>query len=248
IATTLAASKPSRSTTSAPSRMSGCGTGCSMTTRSSTALASRSPGRAARSCATCRSRSASGTSNIAIAPKGYRKTAPPSCVGYQTSCAVRGACGNAAASSFRFRLSTKAMAWKACAAAIHARLHAECHSAHGKALALVRNLRLDEHLEQIERLAPSEIASLSRNRVGHAFLDDVDLGADHHLLDVDGDGHRADESRVEAVGVDDALAGHELQVLAAEGMARAGREVRERHVVAAAHARVHLVDLRGEAV
>src|SRR4051812_44847428 len=49
--------------------------------------------------------------------------------------------------------------------------------------ALVRDLRLHQLLQQVQRLAPSQVARLRGNGIGHAFLDDVDLGAHHHLLD-----------------------------------------------------------------
>jgi hypothetical protein len=51
-----------------------------------------------------------------------------------------------------------------------------------------------------------------------------------------------------AIGVADALARFELEVLAAKRVALARREVRERHLVGAAHLRIDLVDLAGETV
>src|SRR6185312_4984124 len=81
-----------------------------------------------------------------------------------------------------------------------------------------------------------------------ALLRDAHLRADRYLLDVDRRRHGAGRAAIEDVRVADALAGDQLQPLAAERMARPGGEVRERHLVAAAHARVDRVDLAREAI
>src|SRR6185436_11176283 len=53
---------------------------------------------------------------------------------------------------------------------------------------------------------------------------------------------------IELVRVADALIGHQLEELAAEGVAATRGKVGERHLVAAAHLGIHLVDLAGKAV
>src|SRR5260221_6928237 len=114
---------------------------------------------------------------------------------------------------------------------------------------LTRNFRLHELREELQRFLPSEIAHLNGDRVGNAFLGDVDLRADEDLLQFDRRGHHAGQvGVVELVGMTDALPRHEFQVLAAEGMALARPEVGERHLVASSHARIDLVDLAGESV
>src|SRR5262249_2587434 len=60
--------------------------------------------------------------------------------------------------------------------------------------------RFHQQLEQLERLSPSQVARLGRNRVRDAFLRDVELGAHHHLADLDRRGHRAGRTAVELVG------------------------------------------------
>src|ERR1051325_2266756 len=89
--------------------------------------------------------------------------------------------------------------------------------------------------EERERFLPAEIARLRWNDLGHAFLHDADFGADGHFRERDRHRHDAGQVRVvEAIRVADALARHELEVLATEGMALAGGEVPERHLVRAA--------------
>jgi len=103
--------------------------------------------------------------------------------------------------------------------------------------------------EQDERLLPAQRAGFRRDLRRNALLHDVDRGAAEHLREADRRAHFARQVRiVEAVGVHDAQAGHEFEVLTAEGVARPRRVVGERHPVRAADARVEVVDLAGEAV
>jgi hypothetical protein len=61
--------------------------------------------------------------------------------------------------------------------------------------------------------------------------------------------HRAGQVRiVELVGVPNSLVGRQFEVLPAERVALACREVRERHLVRAANAGVDVVNLAGESV
>jgi len=113
----------------------------------------------------------------------------------------------------------------------------------------VRNLGLDQPGQLRQRLLPAEVAHLDRDHIGDAFLHDGHVGAAGHRPQRNGGAHLARQlGIVEAVGVDDPLAGHQLEVLAAERVAVTAGEIGERHPERAAHLRVHLVHLAGEAV
>lgn len=113
----------------------------------------------------------------------------------------------------------------------------------------LRNLRLNKLRQQHQRLLPAQVAHLGRDRCGHAFLGDAELGAAGHRLQGDGGLHFAGQVRiVECVGVADAFVRHEFEIFAAERMALPGAEVGERHPAAAADLRFQMVDLGGEAV
>ncbi len=112
-----------------------------------------------------------------------------------------------------------------------------------------RDLGFDELGQLLERLLPPEVAHLDWNGLRNPLLDDVQLGATRHLAQADGGAHFTGQVRiVEAVRVLDALVRDQFAVLAAEGVRVAGREVRERHLVGAADACVHVVDLAREAI
>lgn len=101
----------------------------------------------------------------------------------------------------------------------------------------------------MQRRLPAQVARFNGDHFGDALLHGRELGAAHDGLEGDGGDHRAGEvGVVEAVVVDDALVGHQLEVLAAEGVHLAVGEVGELHAVAAAHARVHLEHAPREAV
>ncbi len=104
-------------------------------------------------------------------------------------------------------------------------------------------------VSSVQRLLPAEVARLCRNRFRDAFLHDIQLDADRHLLDRHGRLHLARQVRVvEAVRVAQALVRDQLQELPAKRVALARREVLERHLVAAADARLDAVHLAGKAV
>src|SRR6266850_249250 len=114
---------------------------------------------------------------------------------------------------------------------------------------LVWNLRLDQLRELRERILPPKIAGLGRNDGRNAFLHDLQFRADQYLLDADRGLHLALEIRiVELVRVTNAAVGDELQVGATEGMAVAGREIGERHLMSTADPRIHMMALAGEPV
>lgn len=82
----------------------------------------------------------------------------------------------------------------------------------------VGNFRFDEPRQMFERLLPAEIAELRRDRLRNPLLHDVQLRPAGHGAQGDGRDHLAWQVRVvELVGVTDALVGHELQIVAAEG-------------------------------
>src|SRR5690606_39075192 len=113
----------------------------------------------------------------------------------------------------------------------------------------VRDFRLDQQGQELQRFLPAGVAEINRDRFGQAFLADAQHGAHGAGFEGDGHLHLAGQARVlERVGVADALALDQLDVAAAESVAGAGGEVGERHPVAAAHAHVALVDHAGEAV
>ncbi|CDX17634.1 conserved hypothetical protein [Mesorhizobium plurifarium] len=114
---------------------------------------------------------------------------------------------------------------------------------------LLVDLRLDELGQVAQRFLPAEIAGLGGDGVRDAGLGDVDLGADRHFLQDHG---HLDLARqigiVEAVGVAQALARDELDKFATEGMAAAGGEVAEGHLVGSADLALELVHRAGKAV
>src|SRR5215510_7798627 len=113
----------------------------------------------------------------------------------------------------------------------------------------IGDLRLDQFREESKRLLPAKIASLGRDDVGDSFLRDVQLSPTRHLLEGDGHVHCAGYIRiVELVAVANPFVWRQFEVLAAERVALAGREVRERHLVGATDAGVHAVNLGGESV
>src|SRR6185436_12002874 len=107
----------------------------------------------------------------------------------------------------------------------------------------VRNFRFDELREHSQRFLPSEVAHLSWNHSGNSFLSDRKLGSAEDFLQSDRDAHLAGEiGIVELVGVTEQFVRLQFDVLATEGMALAGREVRKRHVVAAPNSRVDFMN------
>jgi hypothetical protein len=83
----------------------------------------------------------------------------------------------------------------------------------------------------------------------HPFLHDAQVGSDGHLRQGDRHPHLAGRAGViEPVGVANGRVRCQLEILAADGMALAGGEVRERHAESASHLRVEVVHLAGEAV
>src|SRR5262245_45557131 len=114
---------------------------------------------------------------------------------------------------------------------------------------LVWNFGLDELCQLDERLLPAELAGVDGDHVGDALLHDAQLGTAGHLPQVDRGVHLAGHTRVvEPLRVTDALMRYELTIRAAEGVASARREVRERHLEGAAGPRVQVVDPTRESV
>jgi hypothetical protein len=106
----------------------------------------------------------------------------------------------------------------------------------------VGNVRLDEQGKLHQGLLPAQIAGGDGDHRRQAGLLDMHLRSDHDLSQRDGHLDFARQVRiVEAVGVADALVRNEFQIFAAEGMAFAGGEVRERHLECAAHLGVHVM-------
>jgi len=113
----------------------------------------------------------------------------------------------------------------------------------------VWNLRLDQFGQKSKRLLPAKIASLGRDDVGNPLLSDVHLSSARHLLEGDGAMHRAGQGRiVEPVRIANSLVRYQFKILPTEGMALARGEVRERHLVGAANADIHVMNLTGESV
>src|SRR5690606_27190700 len=111
------------------------------------------------------------------------------------------------------------------------------------------DLGLDERLELVERLLPTEVAELQRDLRRDAALLDAQLDAAKRFLQLDHDLHLAGHARVvELVRVLDALVLHEPRVDDREAVAAAGAEILERHAVAAAFAQVELAHGADEAV
>src|SRR5262249_25122378 len=107
----------------------------------------------------------------------------------------------------------------------------------------------DQLREQRKRLLPAQIASFRRDRLRYSLLYDVQFRPEGDGLQRYGDRHHARQVRiVELVRVAYPFVGDQLEVFAAERMAVAGGEVRERHPVSAADFRVDLMDLAREAV
>src|SRR4051812_18007614 len=81
------------------------------------------------------------------------------------------------------------------------------------AIALLRDLGLDELGQEGEGFLPAEVAGFGGDDVGDAFLGDGDVGADGDFPEGDGDEHLAGEvGVVEGIGVADALVGDEFVV------------------------------------
>jgi hypothetical protein len=114
---------------------------------------------------------------------------------------------------------------------------------------LLIDLGLHEAGEVFQGFLPAEVAGLQRDDVGEAGLDDGEVRAAGDLAEVDCDLDLARQvGIVELVRVAQALARHELQVLAAEGMAAVRGEVAERHPEGAADPGLKVMDGAGEAV
>src|SRR5438067_2573816 len=114
---------------------------------------------------------------------------------------------------------------------------------------LIGNLGFDKFRQKNERFLPAEVAHLGGDHVGHAFLHDVQFRPARHLLQGDRRLYFPRHIRVvELVRVTDTFIQHELSVCAAESVALAGAKIGERHPVAAANFRVHLVNLAGKSI
>src|SRR5712692_4860843 len=114
---------------------------------------------------------------------------------------------------------------------------------------LIANLGFDKFGQKNELFLPAEVAHLGGDHVGHAFLHDVHFRPARHLLQGDRRLYFPRHIRVvELVRVTDPFIRHELSVCAAESVAMAGAKIGERHPVAAADFRVHLVNLAGKSI
>jgi hypothetical protein len=114
---------------------------------------------------------------------------------------------------------------------------------------LLVDFGLHELCEFVQGLLPSKVTSLRRDYVGHAFLFDIDFGANRNGLQAHSDTHLAWQIRViKSVRVNKALSRHEFGIDAAKRMAHARREISERHSVAATHLRLQFMDRADEAV
>src|SRR2546423_12796725 len=88
------------------------------------------------------------------------------------------------------------------------------------------NFSLDELRTQRERFLPTQVARLGWNGGWDAFLHDVQFRSAKHLLAGDRGLHLAGQVWiVESIRVANELVRPQFQVLAAEGVARAGAEV-----------------------
>jgi hypothetical protein len=114
---------------------------------------------------------------------------------------------------------------------------------------LIGNFSLDKSRQQGQRFLPTEVASLRWYGRGHTFLRDVQFGSAGYLLERNRRLHFSGQVRiVEFVRVADAFVGCQFLIDSAERVALAGGEISERHLVAAAHFRVQLVDLARESI
>src|SRR6185369_3490764 len=112
-----------------------------------------------------------------------------------------------------------------------------------RAAASLVDLGLDELRQLPQRFLPAQITGLGRDHVRYAGLLDAHLGAAGHGLEGDRDRHLAGQiGIVEAIGVDQPLARHELEIFAAEAVRMPGGEVAERHAVLAADPGIELMD------
>src|SRR6185437_1867782 len=99
---------------------------------------------------------------------------------------------------------------------------------------LLVDLGLNEFGELAQGFLPAEVTGFAGDHIRNALLLDAHFRADRYGLQSHGGGHLARQiGVVESVSVDEPLAGNDLSVGAAEGVAAAGREVAERHSVLA---------------
>src|SRR5207249_378855 len=111
-------------------------------------------------------------------------------------------------------------------------------------LSLIWNLGLDEFRQKGERFLPTETASLGWNDIREPLLRDIQLSSAGHLLQDDRRLHLAGQVRiVELIRVANALVWQSFEIVSTEGVAAAGAEVRERHLVDAADFGVQMVNL-----
>jgi len=116
-------------------------------------------------------------------------------------------------------------------------------------LRLIWNLSLDKFRQQDKRFLPAEIARLSGNDSGYAFLHDVQFRATRNFFERDRRLHFASQIWiVKFVRVANAFVRRQFDIRSAEGMALARREVRKRHFISAANFGVHLMNPAGESV
>src|SRR4051812_19691539 len=114
---------------------------------------------------------------------------------------------------------------------------------------LLIDFRLYELSQILQRLLPAEIASLYRNDVRQAFLNDVQLRADRYVFQRHCHLYIAGQVRViEFVCVTQAFVRNELDIFAAKRIALPGREVSEGHLEGAANRRFQMMHDAGKAV
>ncbi len=122
-------------------------------------------------------------------------------------------------------------------------------SYHTTGLRLIGYFRLDQFGQQRQRFLPAQIARLGGNGRGDAFLRDVQLRSAEYFFQGDRCDHFSREIPVvELVRVAEEFVGLEFEILSAKGVALAGAEIGERHLVGSADFGVRLLDFAREAV
>src|SRR5262245_13681610 len=114
---------------------------------------------------------------------------------------------------------------------------------------LVWDLRFDKFPKKDQRFLPAEIACLSRNDVGHTFLQNVHFRSTGYFLQRD---RHAYFSRqvwiVEGVRVANPFMWHEFEVLAAKGVALARGEIGKGHLERATNSGIHMMHLARKSI
>jgi hypothetical protein len=114
---------------------------------------------------------------------------------------------------------------------------------------LIWDFSLDEFRQQRQRFLPAEIARLDGKCGGYSFLRDIQFRAAEDLIQRDCGLHFAGQTRsVEFVRVADAFVGLQFEIGSTKGVALAGAEIGERHLVSAAHFRVQVMNFASESI